>query len=156
VNYSDYTIGSGIEGLGTWSDHFISHKLDDTDRATDLDGLDRTEAMRIANLRVVAISRFKVRRFAYLLNRMKSIATANGTLLDESLVMYCSENGDGDSHARKNMPILLAGHAGGFQTGRSVAATNKVTGSLHASIQNRLGMNVSSYGDPMGTPIAEL
>jgi hypothetical protein len=156
VNYPDYTLGSGVESLGTWSDHFISHKLDDTDRATDLDGLDRTEAMRIANVRVVNTSRFKVRRFAYLVNRLKGVATATGTLLDEALVMYCSENGDGDSHARKNMPVLLAGHAGGFQTGRSVAATNKVTGSLHASIQNRLGMNVTSYGDPAGPPIAEL
>jgi hypothetical protein len=156
VNYGDYTLGTGIEGLGTWSDHFISHKLDDTDRATDLDGIDRTEAMRIANVRVVSTSRFKVRRFAYLLSRLKSIQTPTGNLLDESLVMYCSENGDGDSHQRKNMPVLLAGHAGGFVTGRSVAAANKVTGSLHASIQNRLGMNVTSYGDPAGPPIAEL
>lgn len=156
VNYSGYTIGTGIEGLGTWSDHFISHKLDDTDRATDLDGIDRTEAMRIANLRVVATSRFKVRRFVYLLSKLKSITTPTGTLLDDALVMYCSENGDGDSHARKNMPVLLAGHAGDFVTGRSVAATNKVTGSLHASIQNRLGMNVTTYGDPAGPPIAEL
>jgi hypothetical protein len=156
VNYSDYTLGSGIEGLGTWSDHFISHKLDDTDRATDLDGLDRTEAMRIANIRVVQCSRFKVRRFAYLVNKLKSVATANGTLLDESLVMYCSENGDGDSHARKNMPILLAGHAGGFETGRSVSATNQPTGALHAAIQRRLGMDVSSYGDPVGMPIADI
>jgi len=54
------------------------------------------------------------------------------------------------------MPILLVGHAGGFVMGRSVSATNKVTGSLHASIQNRLGMNVSTYGDPAGPPIAEL
>jgi hypothetical protein len=156
VNYSDYTLGEGIEGLGTWSDHFISHKLDDADRATDLDVLDRTEAMRIANVRVVQTSRFKVRRFVYLLSRLKSIQTPAGNLLDESLVMYCSENGDGDSHQRKNMPVLLAGHAGGFETGRAVAATNKVTGALHASIQNRLGMTVTTYGDPAGPPIAEL
>ena len=70
--------------------------------------------------------------------------------------MYVSENGDGDSHSRKNMPILLAGHAGGFQTGRVVAATDKPTGALHASIIKRLGMDVSSYGTPAGTPIADL
>lgn len=156
VNYSDYSIGTGTEGLGTWSDHFISHKLDDTDRATDLDGLDRTEAMRIANIRVVNTSRFKVRRYAYLVNALKSVATANGTLLDECLVLYASENGDGDSHARKRMPTLIAGHAGDFQTGRAVAATNKTTGSLHASLINRYGLPIESYGSPAGTPIAEL
>jgi len=156
VDYQDYTIGSGKESLGKWSDHFISHKLDDTDRATDLDGLDRTEAQRIADARVVATSRFKVRRFAYLLDRLKSVTTPTGTLLDESLVMYCSENGDGDSHARKNMPILLAGHAGGFKTGRSVAATNQNTGALHASILTRFGFETPSYGSPAGKPVADI
>ena len=156
VNYSGYTIGSGKEALGTWSDHFISHKLDDTDRATDLDGLDRAEAQRIADARVVATSRFKVRRFAYLVNALKNVKTPTGTLLDESLVMYCSENGDGDSHARKNMPVLLAGHAGGFKTGRSVAAAGQVTGSLYASIIQRFGFEAASYGSPAGKPIADL
>src|SRR5690606_33059638 len=156
VNYSDYQLGEGTESVGTWSDHFISHKLDDTDRATDLDGLDRGEAQRIADLRVVRTSRFKVRRFAYLVDALRSVQTAQGSLLDESLVMYVSENGDGDSHARKNMPILLAGHAGGFQTGRAVSATDEPTGALHASIIQRFGLDVSSYGDPAGSPIAGL
>jgi hypothetical protein len=156
VNYSGYTLGAGRESLADWSDHFISHKLDDTDRATDLDGLDRAEAQRIADLRVVATSRFKVRRFAYLLNALKSVPTETGTLLDETLVMFISENGDGDSHARKNMPILLAGHAGGFETGRAVAAANMTTGALHASVIKRFGLDVSSYGNPAGSPITGL
>jgi hypothetical protein len=156
VHYTDYPLGTGKEALGNWSDHFISHKLDDTDRATDLDGLERAEAQRIADARVVTTSRFKVRRFAYLVEALKKATTATGTLLDESLVMYTSENGDGDSHARKNMPILLAGHAGGFKTGRAVAATNLPTGALHASIIRRFGLDVSSYGSPAGAPIADL
>ena len=156
VNYSDYTLGEGREGLGDWSDHFISHKLDDTDRAKDLDNLDRKEAQRIADLRVVTTSRFKVRRYAYLVNALKSVQTENGTLLDETLVLYASENGDGDSHARKNMPVLIAGHAGGFETGRAVAATNQVTGALHASLIKRYGLPIETYGDPAGKPITGL
>lgn len=156
VNYTGYTIGAGTEALGDWSDHFISHKLGDKDRATDLDSLSSAEAQRIANLRVIRTSRFKVRRYAYLVNALKSVATENGTLLDESLVLYASENGDGDSHARKRMPVLIAGHAGGFQTGRTVAATNLVTGALHASIIRRFGLEIDRYGSPAGTPIAAL
>jgi hypothetical protein len=157
VNYSGYTLGAGMEALGTWSDHFISHKLDDTDRAKDLDGLPRAEAQKIADARVVITSRFKVRRFMYLLSALKRTpGLGGGSLLDESLVLFTSENGDGDSHSRKNMPILLAGHAGGFQTGRVVAATDKPTGALHASIIKRLGIDVSSYGSPAGSPLADL
>jgi hypothetical protein len=158
VSYTDYpNLGTGMEALKTWSDHFISHKLDDTDRATDLDGLPRADAQRIADARVVLTSRFKVRRFAYLINQLKRTSNGmGGTLLDDSLVLYVSENGDGDSHGRKNMPILLAGHAGSFQTGRVVAATDKSTGALHASIIRRFGLDVTSYGSPAGTPIADL
>ena len=154
VNYSDYGIGSGREALGGWSDHFISHKLGDKDRATDLDGLDQAEAQRIANARVVLTSRFKVRRFAYLVEALKKVQTPTGTLLDESLVLYASENGDGDSHARTNMPVLVAGHVGGFKTGRVIAAAKQPTGALHASIVQKFGFDVPTYGDPAGSPIA--
>jgi Protein of unknown function (DUF1552) len=154
VNYADYAIGSGREALGSWSDHFISHKLGDRDRATDLDGLDQAEAMRIANARVLLTSRFKVRRFAYLLDALRKVPTPFGTLLDESLVLYASENGDGDSHARTNMPVLIGGHAGGFRTGRAIDARGQPTGALHASIVQKLGFDVPSYGDPAGKPIS--
>jgi hypothetical protein len=156
VTYSDYALGEGQEALKDWSDHFISHKLDDTDRATDLDGLDRTTAQRIADARVVLTSRFKVRRYMYIVNALKRATTAAGNLLDETLLLFVSENGDGDSHSRKDMPILLAGHAGGFETGRAVDATNKPTAALHTSILQRYGIEASNYGNPMGTPIAGL
>src|SRR5690606_32015788 len=131
VHYGGYNLGEGIEGLGDWSDHFISHKLGDTDRATDLDGLPSAEATRIANLRVETTGRFKARRFAYLVDKLKSYPTQNGTLLDDTLAMFMSENGDGDSHSRQNIPILLAGHVGGFKTGRSISVTGN-TGALHS------------------------
>ncbi len=156
VNYPNYTLGEGLESVGDWSDHFISHKLDDTDRATDLDGLERSQAMEIANARVVATSRFKVRRYAYLVNALRSVSTPTGTLLDECLVLYASENGDGDSHARTHMPVLLSGGVGGFETGRCVNALDQTTGALHASILQRYGIDVSSYGSSESGPIPNL
>jgi hypothetical protein len=53
------------------------------------------------------------------------------------------------------MPILLAGHVGGFQTGRSLNVTGN-TGALHASILSYYGVDVADYGDPMGNPLSEL
>ena len=156
VHYGDYPMGDGLEALDEWSDHFISHKLDDTDRATDLDGLDRGQAQQIADSRVIITSRFKVRRFAYLVQSLKNITTPTGTLLDETMVMYISENGDGDSHARTNMPILLAGGVGGMTNGRVIAADGEVTGSVHGGIINRFGLPIENYGDPAGPPLTEI
>lgn len=157
VNYKDYSIGSGAEVLKDWDDHFISHKLDSGDHATDLDGLPRAEALRVADARVVLTSRFKVRRFSYLVSALKRTAGSNGgTLFDETLALYVSENGDGFTHDRANMPVLVAGKAGGFPMGRVVDAKDKPTGALHASVIKRLGIEVSSYGDPAGSPIPGL
>ena len=153
LDFRDYALADGV---ADWSDHFISHKLGDRDRATDLDGLPNEEAMRIANARVVNTSRFKIRRFAYLLNALKAAKTPNGNLLDESMVLYTSENGDGDSHGRQNMPIILAGHAGGFKTGRRVLANGAPTGGLHCSILNYFGVETAKHGDPESGPIAGL
>jgi Protein of unknown function (DUF1552) len=154
VHYGGYTIGSGKEALGTWSDHFISHKLGDADRATDLDALDPAEAKRIADVRVVQTARFKVRRFAYLVNALKGISTPTGTLLDETMAMYCSENGDGDSHSRDNMGFMFAGAVGGMQGGRALVGKGAPTGALHAAILNKFGMTVATHGDPAGAPLA--
>jgi hypothetical protein len=156
VHSGAYPMGEGMEALDDWSDHFLSHKLDDTDRATDLDGLERGEAQRIADARVVMTSRFKVRRYAHLVNALKQFETPTGTLLDESLVMYISENGNGDSHARTNMPILLAGHVGGFETGRVVASDGARTGALHHSIIRQFGIELEGYGDENDAPLADL
>lgn len=155
VHYADYSLGEGIEGLSDWSDHFISHKLGDTDRAKDLDNLPQAEAQRIANLRVLTTGRFKARRFSYLIEKLKSYPGANGTLLDDTLAMFVSENGDGDSHSRENIPVLLAGRAGGFKTGRSLTVQGN-TGALHASVLSYFGVDVSNYGNPMGNVIAEI
>ncbi len=79
------------DGVGTWSDHFISHKLGDTDRATDLDGLPQARPRR-SRTRVSSPPRVsKVRRFGYLMNSLKAATTPSGNLLDESLVLHLRE-----------------------------------------------------------------
>jgi hypothetical protein len=105
---------------------------------------------------VIQTSRFKVRRFGYLLDKMKAVTSATGNLLDESLVLYASENGDGDSHGRYDIPYMLAGHVGGFRTGRAVDAGGQPTGALHASILNYFGIETAEHGDPAAGPVPGL
>jgi hypothetical protein len=151
LEFSKYELGDGV---GDWSDHFISHKLGDKDRATDLDALPAEEALAIANARVVQTSRFKARRFANLINALKAAPSGDGSLFDESLVLHTSENGDGDSHSRYNVPIMLSGALNGFERGRSISADGAPTGALHASILNHFGIETPRYGDPEAEPLA--
>ena len=56
-------------------------------------------------------NQFHASQFAYLLARLKTIQEGDGTLLDNSLLMCCSNLFDGDRHQADHMPILLAGTA---------------------------------------------
>ena len=58
------------------------------------------------------INTFHIEQFAYLLNKLRSVKEAEGNLLDQSLIVYGSGNGDGDRHTHHDLPILLAGHGG--------------------------------------------
>ena len=50
---------------------------------------------------------------AYLLKRMKEIDDGAGSMLDNSLVLYGSGMKDGNGHIKKNLPLVVAGKAGG-------------------------------------------
>ena len=58
-------------------------------------------------------NQYHVAQFAYLVGRLKAIAEGEGSLLDHSLLMGCSNLFDGDRHQADEMPILLAGRGGG-------------------------------------------
>ncbi len=58
---------------------------------------------------------------AYLLNELKSSPEGGGTVLDNCLIYYGSEMAEG-WHTNNNMPVVLAGRAGGHVvTGRHLA-----------------------------------
>ena len=80
-----------------------------------------SEAM-VAQLQTIA--RWEVEQYAYLLGKMDAIVESNGlTMLDNSLVYFSSEVQDGNTHTHTDLPILLAGSAGGATvTGEHIVA----------------------------------
>ena len=87
--------------------------------------------------------------FAYLLERLKSVPEGNGTLLDNTLIFWCSELAQGNTHSHANMPFVLAGGAGGaVETGRYVQYGGVSHNNLLVSIMNAMGVEGNVYGDP--------
>ena len=67
------------------------------------------------------IDRFQVEQFAYLIEKMKATPDGDGTLLDNSMILYGCAIADGNAHNHNNLPVLLAGRGGGTLTpGRHV------------------------------------
>lgn len=55
---------------------------------------------------------------SYLLQSMAAVDMGGHSLLDESTVFFGSEIQEPPTHAKNNMPLLLAGKGGGLKTGR--------------------------------------
>ena len=98
------------------------------------------------------INRFHVTQLAYFLDRLKSIPEGEGTLLDNSMILYGSALSDGNRHNNENMPILLAGRGGGtIDPGRHVAySTETPLCNLFLSMLDRVGASTPYIGDSTG------
>jgi hypothetical protein len=98
-------------------------------------------------------NQFHVAQFAYLVERLKGVREGAGTLLDNSLLMCCSNLFDGDKHSADQMPILLAGRGGGdLRTGRVLDYLDQHDGnrracSLYLSLMDRMGVSLPRFGD---------
>lgn len=101
--------------------------------------------------------RWFVSQFAYLLEALRAVPEGDGTMLDNSVVLLCTEVCDGNTHLHDDMPFVLAGGAGGrIATGRLLAYDGVRHGGLLASIAQAMGADVASFGDAGTAALAGL
>jgi hypothetical protein len=98
------------------------------------------------------ISTWFTTQYAYMLSKMKSIKEGNGNLLDNSMVMLGSGLRDGNSHNPHNLPIVLAGKAGGtLNPGRHLTyPKDSQLCNLYLSMIRRMGVQAERFGDSTG------
>jgi hypothetical protein len=98
------------------------------------------------------ITRWHVAQYAYLLERLRAIPEGEGTLLDNSMILFGSSISDGNRHDPNNLPILVAGKAGGrFRTGQHIASEkNTPLCNLYHTMINGMGVEVDGFGDSQG------
>jgi hypothetical protein len=98
------------------------------------------------------IDRFHVEQLAYILNKMDSIQEADGTLLDNTMLLYGGGISDGNRHNHDDLPILFAGRGGGsIQTGKHIAYANDLPlNNLYLAMLERVGIRTDKLGDSTG------
>lgn len=62
----------------------------------------------------IAIDRIRMNTFKYILERWSEYSTPHGDLLDNSFIMWTSHVATGPPHGFNNLPIIIAGSAGGY------------------------------------------
>lgn len=98
------------------------------------------------------VNLFHMQMFAYFLEKLRTTADGDGSLLDSSIIMYGSGMSDGNAHAHLDLPLLLAGGAGGHLKGGRHLRHPKGTpvSNLHLTILDKLGLQTDSFGDSTG------
>jgi hypothetical protein len=99
------------------------------------------------------IAHFHVSQFAYLASKLDSIKEGDGTLLDNTCLMFLSNMWIGRKHDNFRLPLVLAGGLGGtLETGRTLnyldsSEDNRKMCSLYLSLMDRFGIRLEQFGD---------
>ena len=105
----------------------------------------------------VTVNTWLVSQLAYLLNKMKQVTEPGGTLLDNSIVYFASELGEGSSHDDSDLPIVIAGRAGGKLTpGRLLSRQGNGNGNVLISFMRAFGLPATSFGNGFTQPVPGL
>jgi hypothetical protein len=121
--------------------HSVSHHQDDPVK---IDTLTR-------------IQTYHASMFAYYLEKLRSTADGDGSLLDHSLILYGSNMSSSNLHNHYPLPVVLAGGAAGHVAGNrhlKCAEETPMT-NLLLSLLNKSGIPIERLGDSTG-PIVDL
>jgi hypothetical protein len=96
------------------------------------------------------VNQFFVEQVAYIAQKMDQIQEGDRTLLDNSMVLYCSSMMTG-GHDNKQLPVVLLGKGGGqIRTGRVLDylnSPNRKMCSMYLSLMDKAGVRLDSFGD---------
>ena len=106
----------------------------------------------------IQVSRWYIEQFAYMLEKMKGIDEGNGSLLDNTIVLYGSGMKDGNGHRRENLPILLAGQGqGSINTGRHmVLQEHTPLANLLLTLGQKFGLELDTFHGRSTGVVSEL
>ena len=125
------------QGIGINCHDLVAH-LDTSDAGSTL----------VNTQRVVLMNQYYASRVARLATALDAIPEGNGTMLDNTLVVWANEQGRGD-HNQTNVPVVLIGKAGGAitQGGKVIDTGPQVFNRLGCTILNAMGHPAAGFGD---------
>ncbi len=102
--------------------------------------------------KLAKINKYHVSLFAYLLQRLDSVAEPNGTLLDNTTYLMGSGMGNPDIHDHQNLPIVVAGGKNnGISGGLHIRFEEQTPlANLHLTLLESVDVNLDAFADSSG------
>ena len=99
------------------------------------------------------ITRHYITQLAYLAGRLQAMPEGQGTVLDNTCILWLSNMYSGSNHDNSTLPILTVGNLGGtLASGRVLnyrdkGDENRKVCSLYLSLMDRMGVTLPRFGD---------
>jgi hypothetical protein len=99
------------------------------------------------------ITTYYVSQLAYLAGRLKAMPEGQGTVLDNTCLLWLSNMFSGSNHDNSKLPMLTVGNMGGaLEAGRVLdyrdkGDDNRKVCSLYLSLMDRMGVKLEHFGD---------
>lgn len=115
--------------------HDLSHKPDNDAEAQD---------------KLTRINQWYCSQLAYLAKRLAETPEpgGGGSLLDNTLLVWTNELGQGNSHTLDNIPFVLVGNGLDFKMGRSLKYSRLPHNRLLLSLAHGFGHRLTKFGNP--------
>jgi hypothetical protein len=110
----------------------------------------REDPTRMA--RYAKINEYHVAVTTYLLEKLRSTADGDGTLLDNTVLLYGSPMGNSNAHDHLSLPVFIAGGGAGKYEGNRHIKNPKGTpmANLFLAMAEKEGIHLDSFGDSTG------
>jgi hypothetical protein len=98
------------------------------------------------------LNKYHMGLFAHFLQKLQSTPEGDGTLLDNTMVLYGSGMSDGNQHNHHDLPLVLAGGAGVLEGGRHLPFTaGTPMNNLLLAMLEKVDVRPERFGDATGT-----
>ncbi len=98
---------------------------------------------------LVDIGNWHAQQLAYLCQVLDSVPEGDGTVLDNTVILWCTDIAQGQTHARRDMPLVIVGGGGGtLRTGRHLKYQGAWHNDLLIALSHAMGVPVDTFGNP--------
>jgi hypothetical protein len=136
LQYTNSVGGARMRWLGVDEGHHeLSHEPDSNEKVQE---------------KLTKINHWYCEQLAYLAQRLAETPEpgGEGSLLDNTLIVWTNELGKGNSHTLDNIPFVLVGNGLDFKMGRSLKYKGVPHNRLLLSLAHGVGHHIEQFGNP--------